>query len=154
MAGDTPPDEFPSLLKDVLMGDTRVEVESVVDGSHQGSHQEGTKRRLFSKIVRVSPASLAKGGGVHHQFHDFWFVIYYDEEAQTCKVAHMIEDGTFGRGSREGRVRWKVSPDRSSEVVVSASSCYIVNSKATNKTSDIDKETWDILEDKIDKPAT
>jgi len=104
--------------------------------------QKGSTKRLPNKVVSVKGKSTTA--------YRYWLVVFYDhqEDGGTCKVAPMAPDGKFGKGSREGRVRWKVLPaSQAKELIVVEEACTIVPSHAVNKVSDIDRETWDIMGD-------
>jgi len=114
--------------------------------SSMGSRLGGSSNRgggnLFNKIVKVSGDKEASRRG-----SKYWFVLQYERERGVCHLCPLRNSGVFrGRGSRNGQVRWKTDPE-AKEIKVKAPCCTIMVAEAINQTTDVDKETWDVIDD-------
>ena len=85
----------------------------------------------------------------------FFFVINFDSERGTLRLVKLEPRGTFFKGKREGRVKWKAvlngekgisSKDRKYDWTVAASEWDVVPSVMVTKTTIVADESWDILE--------
>jgi len=108
--------------------------------------RESGGRALYNKIVKVSGDKEATKKGFK-----YWFVLHYERERGLCHVCPLRDSGHFrGRGDRTGHIRWKaVSESEGMEMKVKADCCEVMRAEAVNKTTDVDKETWDILDDSV-----
>lgn len=87
--------------------------------------------------------------------NSFFFVINFDAEGGTLRLVKLEPRGSFFKGKREGRVKWKAvlngkkgltSPNAKYDWTVSASDWDIVPSVMVTKTTIVADESWDIVE--------
>lgn len=87
--------------------------------------------------------------------NSFFFVINFDAEGGTLRLVKLEPRGTFFKGKREGRVKWKAvlngkkgltSPNAKYDWTVPASDWDIVPSVMVTKTTIVADESWDIVE--------
>jgi len=87
--------------------------------------------------------------------NSFFFVINFDAEGGTLRLVKLEPRGTFFKGKREGRVKWKAvlngkkgltSANVKYDWTVAASDWDIVPSVMVTKTTIVADESWDIVE--------
>lgn len=88
----------------------------------------------------------------------FYFVIHFDAEGETLRLVKLEQRGTFFKGKREGRVKWKAILDEKKGIscgdmkydfTVPSSEWEIVQSVMVTKTTIVADESWDIIESNI-----
>jgi len=100
-------------------------------------------KRLYNAVVSVSDLPPA-----YAEFQ-YWFVLQFVPDMQWCHIVPLRSYGNFPERNhvRKQRPIWKLAPEGVvRELDVPASRCTPVKASLVARTSDADKEVWDILD--------
>lgn len=101
--------------------------------------KEKKPKKMFNKVVKLDPTSTPYGDE-----YKYYYVLTYLPDLQWCHLCPVITKGKFEESDREKYVL--VNEEEGKEIDVSATLCTIVKAKAMRRTTDADKEEWDIIE--------
>jgi len=102
--------------------------------------KEKKPRKMFNKVVKLDPTSTPYGDE-----YKYYYVLTYLPDLQWCHLCPVITKGKFEESGRDKYVL--VNEEEGKEIDVSATLCTVVKAKAMRRTTDADKEEWDIIED-------
>jgi hypothetical protein len=105
-----------------------------------------TQRELDSPNSKEPAVLVNKVVTIDDMPEQYFFVLTYIPDLQWCRVAPMRRAGSFGKheGKHEGHPRWVLRPGDGRELDISATRCHVCRASAVRRTTNADKEEWDM----------